>query len=269
MLAITRSPAVAGRFYPADSRALNAEIDAFLGEAPTSEPAFAVVAPHAGYLYSGAIAGSVYRRIRVPDNVVVIGPNHTGRGEPVAIMTEGAFEIPGDTIPIARELATRIFDSGVFDRDDLAHRFEHSLEVQLPFLHRRNPELRLVPICLSVRSYAQCLDTGRALARAIEGTTGGALLVASTDMSHYVTADDARRLDLRALERLVALDPEGLYRTVVEHRISMCGFIPTTVALIAAKELGAREAEIVRYGHSGEITGDHSSVVAYAAAIVR
>lgn len=269
MLAAVREPVVAGRFYPADPAALYAQVDAFLGESPADEHAYAVIAPHAGYLYSGAIAGSVYARVHVPRTVIVLGPNHTGRGANSAILTRGSFSIPGAEIPIDSTLALRLRDAGPFEEDAAAHRFEHSLEVHLPFLYRRNPELRIVPICLGSWPYARCAEAGHAIAEVARQTNEEPLIVASTDMSHYISAEEAARLDRLALQRLLELDAEGLYRTVAEQRISMCGFIPSTVTLVAARGLGAQEAELVRYGSSGDVTGDYSSVVAYAAALVR
>jgi AmmeMemoRadiSam system protein B len=264
-----REPAVAGTFYPGAANELRKKVEAHLGADVSQEDAIAVVAPHAGYVYSGDVAGSVYASVRVPDVAIVLGPNHTGIGTKTAIVTSGGFRIPGATLPIDGALATQIRDGASLHEDSRAHLREHSLEVQLPFLAVRNPSVSIVPICLGVISFESCERLGRVIAEAIRSSERSVLLVASTDMSHYVSADVARRLDRMALDRVEALDPEGLYRTVFEHDISMCGIIPTTVVLVAAKELGATEARLVRYANSGDVSGDFERVVGYAGFVVR
>lgn len=265
-----RQPAVAGTFYPGQAEALRTTVADLVGATDEAEPAIAVVAPHAGYVYSGAIAGEVYRAVRVPDEVIVTCPNHTGAGARASIMSHGSWRIPGCAVPIAESLAEELRSAAGLIEDERAHAREHSLEVQLPFLVHRNPGVRLVPLCLSVVPYETCMRIGTALADVVvRHGKSGILLVASTDMSHYLPAELAREKDRPALERIEALDPEGLYRTVIDHDISMCGFIPTTVTLIAAKALGATEARLVRYGSSGEAFGDYGRVVAYAGFVIR
>ena len=265
-----RAPAVAGTFYPADEDALRSTVARLVGEgASPAEEAIAIVAPHAGYVYSGAIAGEVYRSIRVPSHVVVTCPNHTGLGARAAITSHGAWRIPGHAVPIDEPLAEELRAVGGLTEDDRAHAREHSLEVHLPFLVHRNPDVRFVPVCLGMLPYESCVRIGTALADVVIRHGRDALLVASTDMSHYLPAEVARDRDRLALDRIEALDPRGLYDAVLEHGISMCGFIPTTVTLIAAKALGATEARLVRYGSSGEASGDYSRVVGYAGFVIR
>jgi AmmeMemoRadiSam system protein B len=261
-----REPAVAGRFYGGEPRALAAEVDGYLAAGTERVRAIGVVAPHAGYLYSGAVAGAVYGRVDVPPRAVVLGPNHTGLGDPVALYTGDGWRTPLGTVPVDRALTSALAAGDEVTADALAHRHEHSLEVQLPFLQRARPDVAIAALCLGPLALEDCEALGRTVARAARGA--GALVVASSDMSHYVPATVAREQDRRAIDRVLALDPEGLYATVRAERISMCGFVPATVMLFAARELGAKAAELVRYAHSGEVTGDDDAVVGYAGIVV-
>lgn len=264
-----RPPAVAGRFYPGDEEALRATVADLVGPSEHPERAIAVVVPHAGYVYSGAVAGEVYRSVEVPDHVVVLCPNHTGEGARAAITSHGSWRIPGRSVSIDSPVAEELRGVALLQEDTRAHAREHSLEVQLPFLVHRNPKVRFVPVCLSLLPYESCVRIGTALADIVIRHGRDVLIVASTDMSHYIPADVARARDRLALDRIEALDPEGLYRTVLDNDISMCGVIPTTVTLVAARALGAREARLVRYGTSGDVSGDHDRVVGYAGLVVR
>lgn len=264
-----RTPAVAGQFYPGDEGTLRADVRRYLGSHLSTQDALAVVAPHAGYVYSGRIAGEVFASVNVPDRVIVLCPNHTGLGTRAAIMSEGAWLVPGCRVPIDHELAAALKARTFLVEDELAHAREHSLEVMLPFLVERNPAVRIVPICLSHLPLDACTRLGKAMAETIREIGGGVLIVASSDMSHYVPADQARERDALALAELEAMRPEDLYRTVERERISMCGFIPATVALTAARELGATDGKIVRYGNSGETSGDYGQVVGYAGVVIR
>lgn len=266
-----RRPAVAGTFYPADPEALDAEITRLLaGRQPPREPAaIAVMVPHAGYVYSGGIAARTYLATRLPERVVILGPNHTGMGEPIAVMAEGSWRTPLGDAAIDAGLAAAILERcGAASIDEAAHRREHSLEVQVPFLQRLVPGVRLVPICVGTHRLPRLLDLGRAIGAALLAHPDPTLLVLSSDMSHYIPAAEAERLDRRALAPLLALDPEGLHREVTEASISMCGMAPVVAGIEAARVLGARSARLVAYGHSGEETGDFESVVAYAGVAV-
>jgi AmmeMemoRadiSam system protein B len=263
-----RQPAVAGRFYPGNQAKLESEVADFLergrGDAPT-RPAAAVMAPHAGYVYSGGIAGQVFARIDVPERVVVLCPNHTGMGRRIAVVTEGAFRIPGLDIPIDEELAGAIMEEvsdAAYDRE--AHRHEHAIEVELPFLAARQHDLRIVPIVLGGIGEKQAVELGKALARAVASTGHRVLVVASSDMSHYLPDAEARKVDNTALEPLLAFDPNGLYRTVTDNNISMCGYIPATAMLSYAQEVKSQDPELVGYATSGDAFGDYSRVVGYA-----
>lgn len=264
-----RAPAVAGQFYPGDELSLRDHVRRHLGSHLSEETALAVIAPHAGYVYSGNIAGEVFSSIHVPDRVIILCPNHTGLGARAAIMSEGAWHVPGKRIPIDHDLADALKRHSFLIEDSVAHAREHSLEVMLPFLIARNPNVRIVPICLSHVSLQACTRLGDAIAEAIRSLGEEVLIVASSDMSHYIPAEMARQRDALALAEVEALNPEELYRTVERERISMCGFVPATVAMTAARELGARAGKVVRYGNSGEVSGDYGQVVGYAGVVIR
>jgi len=266
-----RSPAVAGQFYPGNEASLVKTLNSLVPEIQPEErkQALAVVSPHAGYIYSGGVAGETFGQVQVPENVVILGPNHTGQGAPVALMDQGAWDMPMGQVPVNKELALQIAKkSPQVEIDDAAHRFEHSLEVQVPFLQYMQKDLKIAPIVVSHVSYETCLAVGNGLAAAIKDFGQPVLIVASTDMTHYESRQSASAKDSLALERIRALDPEGLYNTVVGKRISMCGIMPTTVTLIAALVLGAKKAELIRYTDSGETSGDTDHVVGYAGFVI-
>lgn len=261
-----RDPAVAGRFYTREPAGLRREVDAFLAAGGAPAAAKGVVVPHAGYVYSGAIAGAVYARVDVPPRVVVLGPNHTGLGRRAALWPGGAWRLPLGDVGVDPALTAELSRAPLVEPDEEAHAGEHSLEVQVPFLVRRRPDVAIAALCLAHLRFAECEALGKAVARA--AALHGALVVASSDMSHYVSAALARQKDHRAIERILALDPAGLYDVVHREQISMCGIIPATVMLVAARELGATKAELVRYGNSGDVNGDTRQVVGYAGIVV-
>jgi MEMO1 family protein len=261
-----RAPAVAGAFYPADPDRLARDVAGFLRSDAPPAPALGVLAPHAGYVYSGAVAGATYARVAVPERVVVLCPNHTGLGALAALWPDGRWRTPLGAVPIDAELTAALRECPLVEEDRAAHLQEHALEVQLPFLQALRPDLTLAALCLGPLSAAEAEALGRALAAALRRRP--ALVVASSDMSHYLPAETARRLDQRALERLLALDPHGLHDVCRREHITMCGVVPATVMLAAARELGARRAELVRYANSGDVNGDHRRVVGYAGALV-
>ncbi|BDG01877.1 AmmeMemoRadiSam system protein B [Anaeromyxobacter oryzae] len=266
---MVREPAVAGSFYTGGASALAVEVDAFLaGAGPARAQALGIVAPHAGYVYSGAVAGAVFGRVDVPARVIVLGPNHTGLGRArAALYPEGAWRTPLGEVPVDPGLTRALAAAPGVRPDPLAHLREHALEVQIPFLQRARPEgLSIAALCLAHLSYDECEALGGAVADA--ALAAGALVVASSDMSHYIPAEAARAADGRAIERILALDPEGLYDVVHAEEISMCGIIPATVMLVAARARGATRAELVRYANSGDVTGDHRHVVGYAGILV-
>ncbi|HID96606.1 MAG TPA: AmmeMemoRadiSam system protein B [Thermodesulfobacteriaceae bacterium] len=266
---MTRKPAVANQFYDADPTRLHFELAELTGSVRDTESAIAIIAPHAGYVYSGAIAGAAYARVKIPKTVIILGPNHTGAGSPAAVMVAGAWEMPMGTVPIASDLASLVLqNSRYLEEDSLAHRYEHSLEVQVPFLQYRQPGLEIVPICMSSASYPVCHEIGIGLAEAVRKYPGPVLFVASTDMTHYEPQEQVVARDRLAIDRILAMDPEGLLETVRSNGISMCGVVPTTITLVAAKALGAQKAHLVRHATSGDVSGDYLRVVGYASFII-
>jgi len=266
-----RKAARAGMFYPGEREQLKqmlVKLMPDLAKKQTTET-IGIMVPHAGYEYSGRVAGSVYSGIEIPDTVVIIGPNHTGLGSPRAVMTEGAWETPLGVTKIDADLAVQIQKhSKYLEADEDAHSKEHSIEVQLPFIQLINPNAKLVPICLADYSPAVCEDIGKAIALPVSKERD-VLIVASSDMTHYEPGATAEQKDKIALERILALDPDGLLETVTINDITMCGSGPVAVMLHACKLLGAKNAQLIRYETSGEATGDYSSVVGYAGVIVK
>jgi hypothetical protein len=269
-----RQPAVAGLFYPAEPEALRREVEALAAAAgpapaPGAAAPVAVLVPHAGYVYSGRIAAVTYRAAPLPGRAVILCPNHTGRGAPIAVRDEGAWRTPLGDAPIDAALARDLARRCPAARSDAeAHRREHALEVQIPFLQVLVPGFRFVPVCVGTLHLPALLDLGRALAEAIAAAGGEALIVISSDFSHYIPAALAERQDRKAIDRVLALDPEGLHRVVLEDDISMCGVAPAVAGLEAARRLGAVSGRLVAYGNSGEASGDTRSVVGYAGIVL-
>ena len=229
----------------------------------------AVVAPHAGFICSGPVAGKVYSRIRNYDTYVILGPNHSGVGSPAAVYSEGAWAMPMGEVPIDRELAHSIISqSSGASRDESAHRSEHSLEVQLPFIQFLNSEFSIVPICIGLRSCESAVQLGKELAVAVSASDKEVLIVASTDMSHYIPHALAVKQDRLAIDKVLELDAAGLYEVVRRNSISMCGVMPTVTAVSAANELGARSAVLISYMTSGDTCGSKAQVVGYAGIII-
>ena len=265
-----RLPAVAGRFYPDDPRRLRAAVDSFLaGGEKMKIPVRACLVPHAGYLYSGAVAGEVYRRIEIPARVILLGPRHFPRGAPLAILSEGAWQTPLGLAPIDRSMAEKLVRAFPLLREDaVAHSAEHSLEVQLPFLQRLAPSFAFVPIAIGPAQWEPLEALGRALASVIAAEPEPVLLIASSDMNHYESDAITRVKDRKAIDQILALDPRKLFETVRDENISMCGYAAAVAAAIAARELGATGAELVRYATSGEVNGDMQEVVGYAGMVI-
>jgi AmmeMemoRadiSam system protein B len=230
------------------------------------EKARAVVSPHAGFSYSGYVAGAVFSSVVLPEHFLILGPSHRGQRSVFGIMTEGSWETPLGEVPIDAALAEALLRSSpLIKEEEAAHGEEHSLEVQLPFLQYLRSGFSFVPLSVSpAADFGALEELGNALAAAIRRAKKDVLVVASTDMSHYVSQETARKKDFLAIERIQALDARGLYDVVQAQAISMCGFQPTTAAILAAKELGARRADLVRYMTSGETSGDYLQVVGYA-----
>lgn len=264
-----RQPAVANQFYTGDPVRLRAELAGYINPFPDKARVIGIVAPHAGYVYSGATAGAVYGAVEIPDTVIILGPNHHGIGAAAALFPAGSWNSPLGSTPINTRLAEILKrHTPLLEEDSTAHLHEHSLEVHLPFLQYLRPEVTIVPICIGFGDIDSCRILGEGMARSITEYGEPVLIVASSDMNHYESADLSRQKDELALERALALDPEGLLSVCRGKRITMCGVVPTAALLFAAKSLGATGARLVRYSNSGDISGDYHRVVGYAAMTV-
>jgi MEMO1 family protein len=270
MTSAVRTPAVAGRFYPGRSEDLLREVRQYTSPAQSAcVSAIGCVAPHAGYIYSGHVAGAVYSRLQIPEHCIILCPNHTGKGVPLAIMTATAWQTPLGEVAASSELGARLLRSfPAIQENSAAHRSEHAIEVQLPFLQARQRQLHIVPIAVGTSDFKVLRGLGEAVADVIGASEQKVLIIASSDMNHYESDALTRVKDHKAIERVLAMDARGLWEVVMNEDISMCGFGPTIVMLTAAKILGATTATLVRYATSGDVSGDRDAVVGYAGIIV-
>ncbi len=274
---MTRQPRFAGSWYPGDAGSLRKAVEGYVSAGGPASPAVGLISPHAGYTYSGAVAGRGFAAVEVPATVFLLGPAHRYAPGAVCVWDGGSWATPLGEVEIDTELRQSLLDNcREAAPEGASHEAEHSLELQVPFLQvRRPPEakpaLKIVPVIVAAHDAAVLRSLGEAIAKALETRGEGpeALVVASSDMTHYESAASAKEKDGLALERVEALDPEGLLEVVGKRRISMCGVAPAAAMLFAAKALGARRAERVAYATSGEVTGDTSEVVGYAAVAVR
>jgi AmmeMemoRadiSam system protein B len=259
-----RQPAVAGQFYPDDPAALRRELHTYLPASP-QQRALGCIVPHAGYVYSGHVAGAVYARLELPKRFIILCPNHTGFGEPLAIMSAGAWSTPLGEAKIDTPLAEALKKAFPYlEEDATAHLREHSLEVQLPFLQELAGDFSFVPICIGAGQLAVLAALGQAIAEVVRAEGEPVLVIASSDMNHYETDSLTRVKDEKAIAPILALDPAGLHATVQREHISMCGYAPAVTMLTAAKALGASHAELVKHATSGDIFGERERVVGYA-----
>ena len=269
--AAVRHPAVAGRFYPRDPEALRQEVRRYLTESGRTKPAPALgcIAPHAGYMYSGHVAGAVFAALEIPELCLVLCPNHTGVGRPLAIVSEGAWETPLGAVPIDGAFAAALkHRCPLLEEDSSAHRTEHAAEVELPFLQSIQPDLKFVPIAIGTSQFEALEQLGNAISEDIAAQTTRVLIVASSDMNHYESDVITRVKDQSAIEPILRLDARALYDAVTQKHISMCGFGPAVAMITATKKLGAKRAELIKYATSGDVSGDRDLVVGYAGIIV-
>ena len=275
-----RRPHFASQFYEGDAEALRAQISScFLHQlGPKKLPqvnfdghprnVVGLICPHAGYMYSGPVAASAFYELAVdgkPDTVVILGPNHTGYGSALSLMREGVWRTSLGDVEIDSQLADKILhETSLIDADELAHRYEHSIEVQLPFLQfLYGKKFKIVPICFQLQDYDSAIEVGMALTEALAATN--TVVIASSDMTHYEPAKAASTKDHAALKAVTDMDAKRFYETVETQNITACGFMPITSLITYANGVGAKEAKILSYHNSGDITGDHSNVVGYAA----
>jgi AmmeMemoRadiSam system protein B len=274
-----RRPTQAGAFYEGDAEALKTQIEnCFLQEfGPKKRPkvnkaglreVVGLVCPHAGYMFSGAVAANAYYELAQdgkPDTVVSLGPNHTGYGSALALMNEGVWRTPLGDVEVDGETANEIVrQTRLVDVDDVAHRFEHSIEVQLPFLQfLYGSEFKFVPVCFQMQDLSSAVEVGKALVEVLANKN--AVVIASSDMTHYEPQVNAAAKDLAALKAVEAMDEKRFYSVIETRNVTACGYGPIATVIVAAKGLGAKEAKLLCYKSSGDVTGDYSSVVGYAA----
>jgi AmmeMemoRadiSam system protein B len=272
-----RLPCQAGQFYAGDANHLRKQIEECfthrLGAGrlpPTIESPLSnlvgLVSPHAGYMFSGPVAANGFyfaASCGRPDSVVILGPNHTGVGSGISIMTKGMWRTPLGDVEIDSELAKSIQTSSqLIDIDDSAHRYEHSIEVQLPFLqYIYGSRFRFVPICMMLQDLTSSRDIGETIAKACRGKN--ILVIASTDLTHYQPQRIAEAKDKLVIDAILRVDEKALQEAVESHNISMCGFGPVSAAIVASKDLGASHAERLSYHTSGDLSGDYTQVVGY------
>ena len=266
---LKRDPVVAGQFYPGRKEALTKDIAGIINTKAAKRDCIGVVSPHAGYVYSGAVAASVFSAINPASAYVIIGPNHTGLGERFGLSTCRWWKTPLGEVELDTALAGAIKRKSALVKDDnTSHQFEHSIEVQLPFLQYLFKSFKIVPIVASGAGLADYREVGLAIAGAIKELGTKAVIVASSDMTHYEPAAQAKKKDGEAIKAILDLDESRLLDKVESLGITMCGYAPVTIMLAAAKRLGAVKAELVKYATSGDVTGDNSSVVGYAGLII-
>jgi len=261
-----RKPSVAGYFYPENPEDLRKMIEKMVDVHEKKKKAFCVVSPHAGYVYSGAVAGAVFSSVDIPDKLIILGPNHHNVQTKFAIMKEGIWHTPIGDVPVENRLAKLIMkNTSLVVEDNRAHLKEHSLEVQLPFIQYLKKSLSIVPIIIAFYSSFEELEgLGKSIAKSIRDFKENVMIVASTDMSHYIDQATAKKKDFLAIDNILKLDAKGLYDIVQLENITMCGYQPTVAAIVASKELGATRATLLKYQTSGDVTGNYLEVVGYA-----
>ena len=262
-----REPAVAGQFYPSSAAAIKKQLASFLEKQVTPEDCIACMMPHAGYIYSGKVATQTASRVQSKDSVILLGPNHTGYGAPFSIMKEGRWKTPLGAVSVDSELADAILtDSTLLQHDPTSHAYEHSLEVELPILQYFKQDFQIVPIVFLADDLHKLKVIGKNLARSIEksGKKDSILIVASSDMTHYETLEEATRKDNEAIQAILTLNEDALIELSNRLNISMCGYAPAVVMIVCAKLLGATKAKLIAYETSAEVSKDTSSVVGYA-----
>ncbi len=266
-----REPVVAGKFYSGSPEGWKKEVAQYLSldqNKPTQKALLAML-PHAGYIFSGGVAGRTLSQTQISETVLLLGPNHTGQGSRISVWPDGTWKLPGTYLQVESELAREITSADTsFKSDYSGHMFEHSLEVILPFLWMINNNIKIVPISVAEPELSTLLQAGKSLASVLQSWSHAVSIIVSSDMSHFIPSEQAKSKDDLALQAIRELDPEKLYSTVRENNISMCGVFPMTIGLCIAKEFNATQAELIDYANSGNLTGDYSQVVAYAGMLI-
>lgn len=265
-----RRPAFAGQFYPQTEASLTKMLSGLIDPASEKQPAIGVIMPHAGYVYSGYVAGATISKVELKKTAIVLGTNHTGRGEKFSIMTSGSWITPLGEVKIDSEIAGSILkESPLLKEDALAHLQEHSIEVELPFLQYLQNDIRIVPIAISPQAeLSECKELGECIANGFKKIGRSGIFIASTDMTHYESRDVAQEKDRLAISAILGMDEEKLFNIVRDNNLSMCGLPAACALMTICRNLGARKAELVKYETSGDISGNYSSVVGYAGMII-
>ena len=262
-----RAPAVEGQFYPRIKNDLEQQLGRCFANLPLiKRPVLGAIVPHAGYIYSGKTAAHVYSVLPEADTYILLGPNHTGYGMPVSVSRE-TWRTPFGEVRSDLELLNA-FPKRIIQYDESAHLFEHSIEVQLPFLQHRFEEFKIVPICMGDQEEKTAIGVGLEIAEAVKKVKKSVVILASSDFSHYKPDKVAREDDEYFINSILDMDISGFYRRLYEREASVCGYGPIAAMLTATKVLGARKATLLKYSTSGDTTGDLSAVVGYAGLIV-
>ncbi|MBN1324096.1 MAG: MEMO1 family protein [Methanotrichaceae archaeon] len=261
-----RFPVVAGQFYSGSADGLRQDMDeAFRGLVPDPTEVIGAVVPHAGYIYSGSVAAEVYSRLPQRDTYVLIGPNHHGQGIPIALSRD-TWKTPLGAVECDQEFADALSGS-ILEHDELAHAYEHSLEVQIPFLQRSFAGFKILPICMGLQDEESAVEVGSAIGEAARRLGRSCTIIASSDFSHYRPQEVARRDDAALIEAILHLDVPELYSRLYSLNVSACGYGPIAATIVASRILGASRAKLLRYATSGDVTGDYRQVVGYAAIV--
>lgn len=267
-----RNPAVAGQFYSGSKESLAEEVANLVPvSTKKKEPAIGVISPHAGYAYSGFVAGSTLSSVAPKPIYVIMGPNHTGLGSPFSLSASDSWVTPLGSVTVNKTLSERILKNcPQISRDEFAHLQEHSIEVQLPILQTLQTNFTIVPIVISIGDIEDYRSIGRAIAKSIKELKleKDVTIIASSDMTHYESCNSAEDKDSRAIDAILKLDEDALMERIRKFDISMCGYAPAVIMMVAAKLLGANKAKLVKYQTSGDVSGDYSSVVGYAGIII-
>ncbi len=261
-----RRPVVAGLFYPKDREELWETLESICGVRKEKYNPKAILSPHAGYIYSGRVACGLFSSIKIKKTAILIGPNHRSVGHPLALYNGEIWETPLGNVSINTEISDKLAMHPLFSYDNIAHAYEHSIEVQIPFLqYISEGRISIVPICVGDIGYNEAVEAGKVLADVLEGRD--AFIVISSDMSHYVPDEVARKEDGVLIRAMENMNTEELYTKAITYGISMCGLLPAVIGIEASKLLGAERGVLVDYATSGEVTGDYESVVGYCSMV--
>ena len=264
-----RRPAFAGQFYPQTETSLRKMLSGLIEPVSEKQDAIGVIMPHAGYVYSGQVAGATISKIALKKTVIILGVNHTGQGERFSIMTSGSWMTPLGEVKIDSEIAESILKESILLKDDsVAHMYEHSIEVELPFLQYLEKDTRIVPIVMSEGKLSEYQKLGEEIVNGFKKIGRSGLFMASTDMTHYESKEVAQEKDMLAIDAILDMDEEKLFNAVKAKGLSMCGLSAACVLISACKRLGAKKAGLVKYQTSGDTSGDYSSVVGYAGMVI-